>query len=50
MNPARAMGPIIAGLVTGLSFPGYWYIYWVGPLVGALAAGLVYRFVFESRQ
>ncbi|MDA4125240.1 MAG: aquaporin [Thaumarchaeota archaeon] len=46
MNPARAMGPMIAG---GF-LPSYWYIYWVGPVIGALAAGLVYAFVIESRQ
>ncbi len=45
MNPARAMGPMLAG-----SFmPSYWYIYWVGPVIGAIAAGLVYRYVLEAR-
>ncbi len=46
MNPARAMGPMIAGAF----FPSYWYIYWVGPIIGAVAAGIVYVFVIESRQ
>ena len=50
MNPARAMGPMIAGLVTGVSFPSYWYIYWVGPLIGAILAGLLYSRVLEDKS
>jgi MIP family channel proteins len=50
MNPARAMGPMIAGLVTGVAFPSYWYIYWVGPLIGAILAGLVYSRVLEDKR
>lgn len=46
MNPARAYGPMIAG---GF-FPGYWYIYLVGPLVGGVLAGLVYRYLIESPE
>jgi MIP family channel proteins len=45
MNPARAYGPMIAGGI----FPSYWYIYLVGPAIGAIAAGLVFRFLIESR-
>jgi len=44
MNPARAMGPMIASL----SFPNYWYIYWIGPLIGAALAGLIYNRVLEK--
>ena len=44
MNPARAMGPMIASL----SFPSYWYIYWIGPLIGAALAGLIYNRVLEK--
>ena len=44
MNPARAMGPMIAGLF----FPSYWYIYWVGPIIGGILAGLVYHYVLEK--
>jgi MIP family channel proteins len=40
MNPARAMGPMLAGMF----FPGYWYIYWVGPVAGALIVGILYRY------
>jgi MIP family channel proteins len=46
MNPARAMGPMIASL----SFPSYWYIYWIGPIIGAAIAGLVYSRIIENRQ
>jgi len=45
MNPARAMGPMLA---TGF-LPSYWWLYWVGPVVGAVLAGLVYTALVESR-
>jgi len=38
MNPARALGPELAGN----QWSGWW-IYWVGPLAGALLASLVYE-------
>ncbi|MBI3859974.1 MAG: aquaporin [Thaumarchaeota archaeon] len=44
MNPARAMGPMIASL----SIPSYWYIYWIGPVLGATIAGLVYGRLIET--
>ena len=44
MNPARAFGPMIAG---GFH-PAYWYIYLIGPVVGAIAAGIAYRYLTES--
>lgn len=44
MNPARAYGPMMAGL----SFPGYWYIYTIGPVVGAVLAAFAYRYFIES--
>jgi|SRR5271157_1822515 len=40
MNPARAMGPMLAGLF----LPGYLYIYWVGPVAGAIVVGVLYRY------
>ena len=45
MNPARAFGPMIA---SGF-YPGYWYIYLVGPVLGGIVAGLVYRYLIESK-
>ena len=41
MNPARAFGPELAGNTwTG------WWIYWVGPIAGALVASLVYEYLY----
>jgi aquaporin TIP len=41
MNPARAFGPELAGNTwTG------WWIYWVGPIAGALVAGLAYEYLY----
>lgn len=44
MNPARAFGPMIAG---GF-YPSYWYVYVVGPVVGAILAGFAYRIALRS--
>ncbi|KAI1810633.1 aquaporin-like protein [Poronia punctata] len=41
LNPARSFGCAVAGP----SFPGYHWIYWVGPGLGALVAAGYYRFV-----
>ena len=40
MNPARTIGPAVASL----TFDHVW-IYFVGPVVGAVAGGLVYQVV-----
>ena len=41
LNPARSIGPdIILG-----KFDGYHWIYWVGPLLGAVIAVLFYRLI-----
>ncbi len=44
MNPARAYGPMVAA---GF-YPGYWFIYLVGPFIGGAVAGLVYRHLIEA--
>lgn len=41
LNPARSFGPCVATH----SFPGYHYVYWVGPLMGSLLAIAVYKVV-----
>lgn len=45
LNPARTLGP---ALVTG-NLSGFW-VYLVGPLVGATAAALLYRGLLKSRE
>ena len=40
MNPARTFGPALAG--------GFWdnhFVYWVGPIIGAVLASLFYEYV-----
>jgi aquaporin Z len=41
MNPARALGPELAGN----QWSGWW-IYWVGPIAGGLFAALVYEYLY----
>ncbi len=44
MNPARTLGPAIIS--------GYWdyhWMYWAGPIVGAVIAGLVMNYVFVNK-
>jgi aquaporin Z len=45
MNPARHFGPaVVAGYLDN------WYVYWIGPLIGAAIGGLSYRYIFSSPQ
>lgn len=44
MNPARTLGPAVVS--------GYWdfhWLYWVGPIVGAIVAGLIMHFVYAKK-
>ena len=44
MNPARTFGPAIAS--------GYWdfhWIYWAGPIIGALIAGFIMQYLYVKK-
>jgi len=41
MNPARAFGPELIG-----NFWGNAWVYWAGPAIGALIAGLAYEYLY----
>ncbi|HXV50929.1 MAG TPA: MIP family channel protein [Nitrosopumilaceae archaeon] len=44
MNPARTLGPAIAS--------GFWefhWIYWAGPIIGGIIAGLIMNYVFVKK-
>ena len=45
MNPARSFGPAVVANI----WDDHW-IYWLGPLIGAGIAALVYEFVFLNRE
>jgi len=45
MNPARWFGPAVVS-----QFFDNWYVYWIGPFVGAILAGLLYTHVFLDRN
>src|SRR5579872_4606647 len=45
MNPARAIGPMVAAL----NFTN-WYVYWIGPIVGGVIAALLYHYVILKNQ
>jgi len=45
MNPARHFGPaVVSGYLDN------WYVYWIGPLIGAALGGLSYRYVFGPAE
>ncbi|KAK7507976.1 hypothetical protein BaRGS_00000941, partial [Batillaria attramentaria] len=43
MNPARSFGPAVVVSNVSSDFWKYHYIYWVGPLIGAIVAAVWYR-------
>lgn len=45
MNPARSFGPAVVANI----WDDHW-IYWLGPLIGAAVAALVYQYVFVQRE
>jgi len=44
MNPARWFGPAVAS-----GTYDDWYVWWIGPLLGAAIAALIYRYSLEDR-
>ena len=46
MNPARAFGPAVAAW----DWHGQFQVYWLGPLIGAAAAGALWKFVLLPRD
>ncbi|MBN1490341.1 MAG: aquaporin Z [Phycisphaerae bacterium] len=47
VNPARSTGPAV--FVGGWAMAQLW-LFWVAPLIGAIAAGLLYRLSFEAKE
>jgi aquaporin Z len=47
VNPARSTGPAI--VVGGWALMQLW-LFWVGPLIGAILAGITYHGLFEDRE
>lgn len=45
MNPAREFGPAIIG-----GNWNSWWVYWVGPLIGAGLAALLYDFIYSKQS
>jgi aquaporin Z len=47
VNPARSTGPAL--IVGGWALAQLW-IFWIGPIVGAVAAGLSHRMLFDADE
>lgn len=47
LNPARSFGPAVVGGDNALW--RHHYVYWIGPLLGGLIAGGVYRLILSSK-
>jgi MIP family channel proteins len=43
MNPARWFGPALAS-----GHWDNWYVWWIAPLIGAIVAAVIYRYVLEG--
>ena len=45
MNPARSFGPAVVLSYHDSSLWRYHYVYWIGPILGALLSAALYRWV-----
>ncbi|MBQ7505956.1 MAG: MIP family channel protein [Lachnospiraceae bacterium] len=51
VNPARSFGPAIVAAISGNTAPiGQLWVFWVGPLIGAVLAALVYKFLESNKK
>ncbi len=51
VNPARSFGPALVKLFAGdATAMGAYWVFLVGPLVGAAAAAIIFRFVIKTKE
>jgi aquaporin Z len=51
VNPARSTGPaLVVGLFGKMELFGQVWLFWVAPILGAIAAGFFYSAIFESPE